>query len=141
MEFSSVSPTKLAASDDYATEAWGHSWDFSDSRQYSPELTRSSFVDGGALADGWFTGVTAHGDPKIWLQDITIPGIVPASNEGGSRPIDTTRYRYLSFRMCASANDQAIVYWHKDASFARGSFGSTRFKCRSAPVALPMRSI
>ena len=62
---------------------------------------------------------------EIWLQDIDMAGAHKA-------PIDTARYRYLSFRMCSSVNDLLIIFWHKNSTFAAGSFGSTRFKPASA---------
>lgn len=118
--FTGVTPPQLTASTDYATDVRGQPWDFTSAASYSTALTGTSFVGGGSLVDGWFVGTSSNGDPKIWMQDLVGPHL--------DSPIDTSRYRYLSFRMCVSARTQMIVYWHRDGSMTPGSFDHTVFK-------------
>jgi hypothetical protein len=129
VDFTGITPARVALGSDYAYEVQGYDWDFSDIQHYAAEFTRPTFSDGGSLSGGLFVGTTGS-DPKIWLQDLTIPGTIPASNEGGypHRAIDTSRYRYLTFRMFSSVNGLALVYWHRDRGFAVGSFGGAGFK-------------
>ena len=125
--WSAVTPIRVGASADYATDERGSGWEFNGTELYAEELTRTSFTNGGGVQDGNFVGTTNTGDPKIWLQDMNIPRTVPVSNEGSFNPIDTSRYRYLTYRMYASAPSSSIVYYHKDKSFAPNTFGATTF--------------
>ena len=126
--FTQVAPTIIPASSDYATEVRGYTWDFSDARSFGREMTGLGFNGRGTLSNGWFVGTTNSNQSKVWLQDASIPNTIPTLNEGGFRPIDTSRYRYLTYRLCASATTYTVVYWHRDRSFAPGSFGSTRLQ-------------
>lgn len=130
--FSSVSPTIVALGSDYASEVRGYNWDFNAPDRYARELTAQTFVNGGALVNGMFVGKGNRLDPKIWLQDATIPDTIPTQNEGAVNPIDTSKYRYVTYRMCSDKAGFTIVYWHKDRSSSPGTFGAAGFK----PVAV-----
>ena len=130
--WSAVTPIRVGASADYATDERGSGWEFNGTESYAEELTRTSFTNGGGVQDGYFVGTTNTGDPKIWLQDMNIPRTVPVSNEGSFNPIDTSRYRYLTYRMYASAPSSSIVYYHKDKSFAPNTFGARPLSLRSS---------
>ncbi len=125
--FIEITPSIIPFGSDYAYDTHGYGWDFSDVQHFGSELTAPNFRDM-SITNGLFIGTTSTSDPKIWLQDLTIPGTIPALNEGGVNPIDTSRYRYLTFRMYSSADDDGIVYWYSDRSFAPGTFGAAGFK-------------
>ena len=126
--FTQVTPTKIAAGTDYATDVRGRPWDFSDEYSYSSDLSGPVYADRGSVVDGMFVGTSSTSDAKLYPQDMTIPNTVPTQNEGGFRPIDTSRYRYLTFRMFSSASFLSLVYWHKDHSFAPRTYGASSFK-------------
>lgn len=128
VDFTGVTPARIALGSDYAYEVQGYIWDFNDVRHYAAEYTRPRFT-GATLTNGMFVGTTIDAGPQLWLQMSTIPDTMPASNEGGypHRAIDTSHYRYFTWRMYSSADDLALVYWFKDGSSLPNSFGGAGF--------------
>lgn len=126
--FTSVTPDLVPLGSDYALDVRDYGWDFNTTYHYASELTAPSFVNGGQVLNGWFEGTTNTADPKIWLQDLTIPGKVPTQNEGFFHPIDTSVYRYLTFRMCSDQSSAALVFWHQSRDINPNTVGGAGFK-------------
>lgn len=123
ISFTAVTPARVAAPDDYASQARGYWWDFRSASHYSATLTRGGFTRP-HLERGWFVGKTRSADPKVWLQDMNIPGTNPTPNEGAANPIDTSRYRYVTTRLCTDKAAGLVVYWFRDM----GTFGAAGFR-------------
>jgi hypothetical protein len=129
VQFTGVTPQTVKASTDYATDVRGRGWNFEDEFNYAKELTSLGYENGGGIVDGMFVGTSNSNiaENKIWPQDMTDPITIPIDNEGGYAPIDTSRYRYITFRMYSSRDVLGVVYWHRTKSFARADLGESTF--------------
>jgi hypothetical protein len=115
--FTSVTPARVAAPTDFASDVRGYYWDFSNRASIDLEATRADYT-GSAVSGGWFTGTTARVDPKLWLERLTQPGPLPAAL------LNSARYRYLTLRMCSDVATLVFVHWFKTPT----EFGGAGFK-------------
>ncbi len=89
--------------DDFATSVLGPAWDMSGPPLPNYDAVMINFDPGSFVAqNGVWEAVTASNDPQVRIH--------PASAYPDD-PIDTSRYRLLSFRMYSSQAGQALVYW------------------------------
>ncbi|MEO7912851.1 MAG: hypothetical protein ABIV47_24640, partial [Roseiflexaceae bacterium] len=105
--------------EDYASNELGNPWDMDGRGDIAFEYTR----DNGNLGTPTFSGgelqaTASSGDPRITLLLPGHPDTNPIPIEGGFRPINTSKYRYLTVRMTAPGATFAQVFW-------QASLGST----------------
>lgn len=100
-----VIPTELEAPD-FASEAYGDPWDYSNSEDQNTDAsdgTNISVSNGSLQFDAtggtYFSAVSSQ------------PGALPYGRDGAAIPINTSRYKHLSFRMNQSSNGVGAVYW------------------------------
>jgi hypothetical protein len=110
-------PNRLAAGPDYATEVLGDPWDMSNAEDIglSPYETGgwASFAVSGGLAGGT-TALTPGGaaDTSLSLLHRGYWGLINPGKNGRNFPIDSDKYRKLSFRMSSGlAGEVPHVYW------------------------------
>ncbi len=121
----------IASAPDYATEVLGDPWDmdsrsdlaeFIPSQDYGPGITPPASFD---FTGGVFS-FERIGDGAFFL--MLSPGqssTNPLGKNGQHYPIDTTRYRYLQFRMYLEQGGDGMVYWYTGADYSR--YGATRY--------------
>ena len=101
-----AAPAELEAPD-YASETWADPLDYS-----NPEDQNTDFVSDAtnvAVRDGHL-----HFDAKAGTAFdpvLTVPGELAYGRNGAVRPIDTTRYSRLSFRLDQPSAGLGAVYW------------------------------
>lgn len=123
-------PPSIAAADDFSGNERGYFWDFNSKDHLAWEDSITGW-DNGRLLNGWFVGRTAEDDRKpgttlaqIRFSPLSLPGTIPTQTEHPRTPLDPS-YDILRVSMCSSRATKARVFWHRDASFADGDFGST----------------
>src|SRR3989442_4558270 len=105
----------ISEGDDFATRVLGLPWDMS-TGPYPDFPTVFFGVDRGSFGatNGLWSFTTTNNDPSLTL---LFPGIKDTQQIlrlGDRFPIDTSKYKLLSFRLCSSINDTANVYWFYD---------------------------
>jgi hypothetical protein len=117
--------------DDFATRVLGLPWDMSTGPypdfatvfQGNPVgVDRASF----AAAGGIWSFTTTTNDPSLLLLSPGIQNTQRVLRLGDRFPIDTSKYKLLSFRLCSSANSTANVHWFYDQA-PHSVFASSRF--------------
>jgi hypothetical protein len=104
--------------DDYATTVFGDAWDMSE----SSDILALHIVNGGAINNGLLRYRVPAGDTATYVP-VLYPGIGQAEDVGRigvNFPIDTQRYRWLSFRMYQPAG-QYQIRWHFAKDFQQWS--------------------
>jgi hypothetical protein len=100
-----------ALSSDYAVEAFGDAWDWSNVEDGgpAPDLL-SNGISGSSIENGQLNFTVDR--PSFWffLQGGYADSI-PTGRDASGYPVDTTRYNRLVFRMSASANVSAALLW------------------------------
>lgn len=91
---------------DYATDAYGDAWDFSNAADLN-----TSFTSGAAsVRSGALRVDLVHGDQLFLVHSIA--GSVPFGRDGALQPVDTAKYTKLSFSMNQPmASRIGAVYW------------------------------
>jgi hypothetical protein len=128
--------TAIAAGDDYATQILGNAWDMDRAADVqTPESIdlSSQSVSGGiysAMAQD-LNGDTVV-DPYFYMAFQGITSSV-ANNNGTRFPVDTARYRYVTFKMRLSGGgisggQSTHVFWYRNRdSISNFTFGCTSF--------------
>jgi hypothetical protein len=119
----------LAEGDDFATTVPGMPWDmnsspYPDFPTVMGNFERSSFSVGGGVWDG----ITTGSDSSIFIHPTGLAQ--PVMKDGSRFPIDTSKYRLLSFRMYSSHSDLAQVLWFYDSTYTKFA-GSNFFTASS----------
>jgi hypothetical protein len=102
--------------DDYATRVIGQPWDMSVgpypdfTTVLGPNINRSSF----SVANGIWSFTTANNDPAMFMVPPSIQSTQMVLKLGDRYPVNTSKYRLLTFRMFSNANTGANVYWFYD---------------------------
>src|SRR5262245_54903730 len=110
---SSGAPARVATATtangaDFASQELGNAWDMTGPADIAFEHTRDNGNGnqgiGHPFSDLSFSGgllsATATGDdPRITLMIPSDPGVNPVPPEGGYRPIDASKYKYLTVRL------------------------------------------
>jgi hypothetical protein len=103
---------QAAAGDDFATQELGAPWNMSNPQSFGFEYTRrSGNVTGLTLNNGVLEATAKNGDPRITLLLPTNPSANAVAPEGGFRPIDAAKYRFLTASITAPAATFAQVFW------------------------------
>ncbi|MCS5487483.1 hypothetical protein NY588_10125 [Curtobacterium flaccumfaciens pv. beticola] len=91
---------------DFASDTYGDAWDYSDAADQNTDETGSpTSVTGGHLRVS-----LVPGDQVTLVQSVA--GSLPAGRDGSLHPVDTSRYRSLSFSMDQPfSNRIGAVYW------------------------------
>ena len=97
--------------EDYAANELGNPWDMTDPTAIAYEYSR----DNGDIAnfrfeDGKLKGTTKN-DARVSLITPSNPNVNPVPPEGGFRPINTAKYRYMTVRINVDRAANATVYW------------------------------
>lgn len=116
----------LAEGEDYASFVLGNRWNMED----ASDLVMTEFKDvaNRQFNQGVFEFNTTGTDSQVWLIYPGLPGAVPVQ-AGFHYPVDTSEYRYLSFKIRYSGsgisiNQPFLMYFLDDGnSFNDGSFG------------------
>jgi len=110
-----ISINQIPVGEDYAYSQRGYFWDFSDTSHYALEMTREHLFDGGSISGGWLSGRvnSAIPGPAIWLLTPSDTGSNITQYEGAYKPIDPSRYRYLTMRICIEdSNVYGAILWY-----------------------------
>jgi hypothetical protein len=115
--------------EDYASNEIGNPWDMDGPGDIAFEYTR----DNGNLGTPSFSGGVLQGtatntDPRVTLLVPSHPGVNPIPTEGGFRPVNTSKYRYLTVRMSAPGTTFAQVFWQASLG---STFSGSAFKAVS----------
>ncbi len=109
----SLGATVISEGDDYATRVLGMPWDMR-SGPYPgfptvfDNIDRPSYSTTGGL---WNMTAT-NSDPNIWMLWPSIVDTQQVLRLGDGFPIDASRYRLFSMRLCSSTADYANLYWY-----------------------------
>ena len=104
--------------DDYATTVFGDAWDMNE----HTDILALHIVNEGAINNGLLRYTVPAGETATYLP-VLYPGIgdaVDIGKIGVNFPIDTQRYRWLSFRMYQPAG-QYQIRWHFAKDFQQWS--------------------
>jgi Big-like domain-containing protein len=123
-------PARLAAGPDYATDVLNDAWDMSNPEDVSPDPTEtagwSNFSIAGGQAGGTTVLTAGAADSAIGLLFRGHYNVINPGTNGINFPIDTTKFRKISFRLVDSGAGGEIpqVYWFHNAWFdPSGSLG------------------
>lgn len=96
---------------DYAATELGNPWDMDSSNDIAYEYTRDNGqISNLRFEDGKLKGTTGA-DARVTLLVPSHNNVNPVLPEGGYKPIDASKYRYLTIKMNVSATSYANVYW------------------------------
>jgi hypothetical protein len=98
---------------DYATQVLGLPWDMTDTPYPGPTTIFKRDVDLNSLV---YTGntwkFTSSGpNPLVWMLWTNIDDTQGILKLGDRYPIDTSKYKLISFRLCSDRDDRGILYW------------------------------
>ena len=93
---------------DFATYELANPWDMSDNPDVV--LVESIQITGETFAGGIYKGTTAGVDPRFWLLFPGHPSSVTSLSNGDLHPIDTSIYRYLTFKVRYSESGPSRVH-------------------------------
>lgn len=103
-----------ANGEDYAANELGNPWDMDSANDIAFEYTRDNGQISNLRFEGGALKGTSGADARVSLLLPSNPGVNPVLPEGGFRPIDTSKYRYLTVGMTSSAASFAIPFWQND---------------------------
>lgn len=122
-----VAPTEVEAPD-FASENYGDPWDYSNVQDQNTDASdgQNLTVANGALqfdATGgtYFSAVTSQ------------PGALPYGRDGAAVPINTARYKHLSFSMDQPTNGVGAVYWFTCRNLIASCAGGVTFQLTPGP--------
>lgn len=102
---------QAANGEDYAASELGNPWDMSGPEDIAYEFTRDrGQITNLGFENGQLKGTTG-GDARVTLLVPSNAGVNPVLPEGGYRPINTAKYRYLTVKMTVDKTSFANVYW------------------------------
>jgi hypothetical protein len=121
-----ATPTRAAGNgEDYAANELGNPWDMDSSADIAFEYTRENGnVSGLTFSGGELQATATSADPWIALLVPSDPDVNQLPPEGGFRPINTSKYRFLTVRVNVSSNSFAQVFWQASIGSA---FNSSAF--------------
>jgi len=114
----------LPEGDDFATTVLGDPWDMAGITDTYNEQTKNINSTAGTnrmkAEDGLVTGTSSSDDPALFLiyPGFENVGIDSIGTYGVNTPIDTSKYKRLTFRMYLSAvaaSDRGTVAWYRDS--------------------------
>jgi hypothetical protein len=111
-------PDEAGGTDDYATTVMNNAWDMNSSAD-TPLLRN---ISGASYSSGAFHGTNTNGDPSIFL----------LKHVSGMVPIDTNRYRYLTYRFSVDGaynlgmGSVARFFWGSDITSTADSTTTTQ---------------
>jgi len=118
-----AAPTQAAGNgEDYASNELGNPWDMDGPSDIAFEYTRDKDnLSALSISNGELQATAKNNDPRISL-------LLPSHNEtnavlpeGGYRPVNTSKYRYLTVRMTAPNTTFAQVFWQASLTSDYGS--------------------
>ncbi len=122
--------TIVAAGDDYATQVLGNPWDMKDASDI--DIQESSAVANQSLGSGTFSGdTTANG---AWIFPLFMGYVNSINlnlNRGANYPVDTSHYRYVTFKSQASQPasttqfTRVVFYPNQDSSIYGETYYAT----------------
>jgi hypothetical protein len=115
-----VTDPSRTTGEDYATTVLANAWDMST----SSDIVGSFNINPLTFSGGQLHGTNTNGDPGLELLNNT-------NNAGGARAIDTSRYRYFTYRIDHGVSDLAHgsvarVFWSSTAFAGGGEVTTTR---------------
>ena len=117
--------TVVPAGDDYATQVLGNAWDMNDA--IDMDTQESISVSGQSFGSGVFTATSTSTDPNLYPLFMGYASSINLSR-GALHPIDTSHYRYVTFKMRLSAASFAQVFFYQNNdSTSNGTFGFSNF--------------
>lgn len=109
--------SSVAEGDDFATTVLGQPWDmngspYPDFPTATKNINRTNFKAQG----GRWEMESTNSDPRLWLHWSGIANTQNVLKLGDRFPIDTSKYRLLSFHLCTEQDSLANAYWMYDRS-------------------------
>lgn len=92
-----VATTVVSAGDDYATQVPGNAWDMNDAVDIDVQES-VQYVNGMGFGGGIFTGTTATNSAGLYPLFMGLGNTINLTR-GFNFPIDTARYRYVTFKL------------------------------------------
>jgi len=97
---------------DYAANELGNPWDMDSITDIAFELTRDTGnVTNLRFEDGKLKATAVNSDPRVSLLQVSHPVVNPVLPEGGYRPINADKYKYLTIRLNSPITNKAQVIW------------------------------
>src|SRR5262245_716914 len=107
-------PARLAAGPDYATEVLGDPWDFCNQQDISlnPDQVNGFSTFGFVPNPCRLTGSMTTNDSNFMILDRGLFGVaINPGRNGRNYPIDTSRYRVISYKLASTTPQTPQVYW------------------------------
>lgn len=105
-----VGPTTVAEAGEYRTDVWGDPWDFSGESDAVPPWHTDPHKKGKVTSiSGGQLHVSGPGDWFEVLQTLAYP---PTATDALSRPLDTSKYQRVSFRMWSASARPIMFQWY-----------------------------
>ena len=107
---------------DFATRAFQDPWDMNERTDLgwwvnSADQPGNGFNQPVTFAGGLFSGVTANGDPSVFLLESGNPNAAQIGKIGLNYPINADTFRYLAFRMSVSTADFTQFVWNRETIY------------------------
>jgi hypothetical protein len=108
-----ATPTSAAGNgEDYAANELGNPWDMDSTADIAFEYTRDNGnVSGLSVNGGELQATSTNADPRVTLLVPSHADVNVLPPEGGFRPINTSKYRFLTVRVSVPSNSFAQVLW------------------------------
>ena len=117
----------VVAADEFSRVVEGNAWDMADAGDVP--LSRSRNIDNQSVSGGVYSGTSTSNDPFFYL---LYPGATDGhdGSNGLLTPIDTVRFRYLTFKVRITAGGPVSfnVYFNRDGNFTPQSTGYTNLQ-------------
>jgi hypothetical protein len=108
-----LSKTVVSEGKDYATQVLGLPWDMTETPYPGPTTIFKRDVDLNTLVfngDTW--KFTSNGpNPLVWMLWTNIEETQGILKLGDRYPIDTSKYKLISFHLCSDRDERALFYW------------------------------
>jgi hypothetical protein len=96
--------TVVQAGDDYATQVLGNAWDMND--PVDIDTQESFLVTGQGFSGGTYSGTTSANGANVYPVFMGLASSINLSR-GASHPIDTSHYRYVTYKLRVNQASQA----------------------------------
>ena len=112
-----ITTTIVAEGDDFATTVLGQPWDMNDEPYPDfPTATKNIKRANFKASGGRWEMESTNADPRLWLHWTGIANTQNKLKMGDRFPIDTSKYKLLSYYLCTDQDSLTNAYWMYDRS-------------------------